>query len=427
MLEEMQQVIDHFRRGGMLLVVDHEERENEGDLCLAAVHATPEAITFMAREGCGLICVALDGDRVDELELPPMVSNGENRGLHGTAFTVSVDAAGGTTTGISAQDRAHTLRMLASSTATAKDFVRPGHVFPLRARQGGTLVRAGHTEAGVDLARLAGLPPATVICEVLNEDGTMMRMPDLREFGRRHAIPLISIAELIEYRRAELARSRKGLVTHLADAIVPSEYGPFRVHVYADSEGREHLAFVKGELRAYELPITTRLHSECLTGDALGSRRCDCGGQLDAAMRTIADQECGVLLYLRQEGRGIGLAAKIRAYALQDRGFDTVNANHQLGFPSDARDYAVAAGMLDELGIREVRLMTNNPLKVSGLTELGITVVERIPLEIAPTLENARYLATKRSKLGHSLEAFDAARAGSTDVDNRNPVEEGSP
>jgi 3,4-dihydroxy 2-butanone 4-phosphate synthase / GTP cyclohydrolase II len=409
MLDSIEAALDRYRSGGMLVVVDDENRENEGDLCVAASHATPEIVNFMARRGCGLICVALDPDVVDTLKLHPMVPVEQNGSAHQTAFTVSVEAATNVTTGISAYDRAHTIRLLASPTATAKDFVRPGHIFPLRARAGGVLARNGHTEAGVDLSRLAGLPPAAAICEVMAEDGTMMRLPELREFAREHDLMLISIADLVAYRRAKEAERLATVVKRVATTVLPSNQGSFDVHVFLDADGREHLALVMGSVNGGDAPLA-RLHSECLTGDVFGSRRCDCGLQMDAGLAKIAEERRGVFLYLRQEGRGIGLAAKLRAYALQDRGFDTVEANHQLGYPADARDYTVAAAILNDLGVHRVKLMTNNPVKIQALNCAGIMVSERVALELPATAENVRYLTTKRIKLGHTL-ILDAADA----------------
>lgn len=396
MFERIDRAIEHFRRGGMLVVVDNEDRENEGDLCLPASLATSEAITFMARQGCGLICVALEEARADELKLPLMVASEYNQTPNHTAFTISVEAASGVTTGISAQDRAHTIRLLADSGATAADFVRPGHIFPLRARREGVLARAGHTEAGVDLAKLAGLPAAAVICEVMGEDGKMLRVPDLHRFAQRHGLPLIRISDLIAYRRS-LASA-----TCVATASLPLDQGEFRARIYLDHTGREHVALTMGTPSSE--PLLVRIHSECLSGDVFGSRRCDCGAQLQAALSAIARQRTGAVIYLRQEGRGIGLTAKVRAYALQEAGLDTVEANRELGFPPDARDFGIAAAILRDLGAASVRLMTNNPAKIQALESAGIQVVERIPLQSEPTPENIHYLRTKRSKLGHSLD-----------------------
>ena len=399
MLATIPQALQALRDGRMIIVVDDAHRENEGDLVMAAEKVTPEAVNFMTRYGRGLICVALAPERVDALRLSPMVPEAENTTSYGTAFTVSVDAREGITTGISAFDRARTIRLLADPATRPEDLVRPGHIFPLRAREGGVLERPGHTEAAVDLMRLAGLQPAGVICEILAEDGTMARMPQLLALAAQHGLPLIRIADLIAYLRGE----ETGLRCH-AQATLPTPYGHFKVYAYQDTfTGRDHLALVRGNVHGSPPPLV-RLHSECLTGDVFGSQRCDCGPQLHKALELVAAEGRGVIVYLRQEGRGIGLCNKVRAYALQDQGLDTVEANVYLGFPADARDYAIAALILKDLGLRRVRLMTNNPQKVQDLERHGIDVVERVPLVVPPTAHNWRYLRTKREKLGHLLD-----------------------
>jgi 3,4-dihydroxy 2-butanone 4-phosphate synthase/GTP cyclohydrolase II len=382
----------------MVVVVDDESRENEGDLVLAAEFATPEKIAFIVRHTSGLICVPLSAERCDELRLNPMVA--ENTDSHGTAFTESVDVRGRTTTGISAADRAATARALADPMTRPQDLSRPGHMFPLRARPAGTLKRAGHTEAAVDLARLAGCRPAGVICEIVNPDGSMARLPRLREFAAEHGLPLISIADLVAYRY----RSER-LVERVASADLPTEHGPFTCIAYEGRlDGIEHVAFVRGDISGPE-PVLVRVHSECLTGDVFGSRRCDCGAQLDAAMAAIAEAGAGVVVYLRgHEGRGIGLAHKIRAYSLQDFGYDTVDANLELGLPVDDREYGIGAQILADLGVRRLRLMTNNPAKYRGLAGYDLEIVERVPMASLTTPENAVYLQTKRDRMGHLIE-----------------------
>jgi 3,4-dihydroxy 2-butanone 4-phosphate synthase/GTP cyclohydrolase II len=386
-----------IREGRMVVVADDENRENEGDLIVAAEKATPDAINFMVRLGRGLVCVPLASERVQSLGLRRMPTR--NRGdAHGTAFLESVDAASGITTGISAGDRARTLAVLIDPRSTPADLVSPGHLFPLEARDGGVLVRAGHTEAAVDLARLAGLAPAAVICEILAPDGTMARLPELRAFASEHQLRMISIAGLIEHRRRH-----ECLIERLSDVDLPTVHGRFRLRLYRSLlDGKEHLALTLGEPSGDPPPLV-RVHSECLTGDVFGSERCDCGRQLDAALDAIAAAGRGVLLYMRQEGRGIGLANKLHAYALQEQGLDTVEANLKLGFPADLRDYGVGAQILADLGLRSLRLMTNNPRKIVGLEGYGLTIVERVPLVCAPSAHNARYLATKRQKLGHII------------------------
>ncbi|RLA77688.1 MAG: bifunctional 3,4-dihydroxy-2-butanone-4-phosphate synthase/GTP cyclohydrolase II [Deltaproteobacteria bacterium] len=399
MVSKIEEVIEDFKAGKMVILVDDEDRENEGDLCIAAEKVTPEAINFMAKYGRGLICLALTEEQVEKLHLPMMVSDAENKTPHGTAFTVSIDARHGITTGISAQDRAKTILTAIADDVRPDDLVRPGHVFPLKARRGGVLVRAGHTEASVDLARLAGLKPAAVICEIMNEDGTMARMPDLERFARRHGIKIATIADLIKYR---LTKER--LVRRVATATLPTRYGGEFLAILYESEidAQHHLALVKGDISTGE-PVLVRVHSQCLTGDVFGSLRCDCGDQLHEAMRMIDEEGRGVLLYMRQEGRGIGLANKIKAYFLEEHGKDTVEANEALGFKPDLRDYGIGAQILVDLGLRKIRLMTNNPRKIVGLEGYGIEVVERVPIEVPPRKENIRYLRTKKEKLGHIL------------------------
>ncbi len=392
----IEKALEEIRAGRMVIVVDDRAREDEGDLVMAAEKTTPEAVNFMNKYGRGLICMAMTGQRLDALQLPLMVT--ENTSRHGIAFTVSVEARDGTTTGISVQDRAATIRVLADPTRGASDFLRPGHVFPLRAMDGGVLRRPGHTEAVVDLARLAGLQPAGVLCEILDRDGSAAKLPYLMRFARRHRFKLVSIADLVAYR---LRHDR--FVRWQAAARLPTRYGEFTILAYtSDLDEGVHLGLVKGTWDA-EIPVLTRIHSECLTGDVLGSLRCDCGDQLTAAMLLIAEAGRGVLVYVRQEGRGIGLLNKIKAYTLQDDGKDTVEANELLGFPPDAREYSVAAQILSDLGVRRIRVLTNNPSKRSALEDFGIEIVERVPLEVRPQPENVRYLQTKREKLGHLL------------------------
>jgi 3,4-dihydroxy 2-butanone 4-phosphate synthase/GTP cyclohydrolase II len=384
-------------RGEMIVVVDDEDRENEGDLTMAASKVTPEAVNFMVKHGRGLLCLALTPARLDLLEIPLEVADNSSR--RETAMCVSIDAKAGTTTGVSAADRAHTIRMAIDPETRPRDLARPGHVFPLRAREGGVLVRAGHTEAAVDLARTAGETEAGVICEVMNQDGTMARVPELAKFARRHGLLMITIADLIRYRMRT-----EGLVRRAAQASLPTEHGQFKINVYESLvDGKTHVALVRGDI-GDGADVMVRVHSRCLTGDVFHSTRCDCGSQLDTAMERIAEEGRGVLLYLHQEGRGIGLANKIRAYELQDQGLDTVEANERLGFKPDQRDYGIGAQILRDLGIRTMRLLTNNPRKFIGLEGYGLSVVESLPLEISPATEFTRkYLKTKKDKLGHKL------------------------
>lgn len=395
--DRIEAAIAAISRGLPVVVADHPGRENEGDLIMAAEKITPEQVAFFVRHTSGIICVSLLGDRLDELRLPLMVR--DNTELHRTAFTVTVDWIHGTSTGVSAADRAATIRALADPSATAAGFARPGHIFPLRSEPAGVLARPGHTEATIDLVRLAGLFPAGVLCEIVNDDGTMARGVQLEEFARRHRLPYFTIPELITYRR-----QRERLVTKGSVARLPTRHGDFKAHVYRSIlDGAEHIALVRGDVSGRE-NVLVRVHSECVTGDILGSLRCDCGQQLESALVRIAREDAGVVLYLRnQEGRGIGLADKLRAYALQDEGLDTVQANEKLGLPVDARSYDIGAQILTDLGLTTIRLMSNNPAKFTGLETYRLKIVERVPLLTTPTCENRRYLRTKQAKLGHLL------------------------
>ncbi len=392
----VEEAIEDIRKGRMVIVVDAADRENEGDLTIAAEFATPEAIAFMAKEGRGLICLCLTGDRCDELGLRQMTERNETP--YGTAFTVSIEAREGVSTGISAHDRARTIQVAIAPSRGREDLVEPGHVFPLRARPGGVLERAGQTEAAVDLARLAGLNAAGVICEVMKDDGTMARVPDLIEFCGEHGLKLVTIAELIEYRRRHEKLIEREITVRL-----PTAYGEFTAVLFKETlTGKRHVALVRGDVDGEE-GVLVRVHSECLTGDVFHSRRCDCGEQLDAALGLISAERCGVLLYMAQEGRGIGLLNKLRAYELQEEGLDTVDANLALGFRADEREWGIGNQILAELGLSTIRLLTNNPKKVSGLQAYGLEVIEQVPIEVPPNEENRRYLATKRDKLGHAL------------------------
>jgi 3,4-dihydroxy 2-butanone 4-phosphate synthase/GTP cyclohydrolase II len=398
-------------RGEFVVVVDDADRENEGDLIIAAEKITPDAIAFMVRHTSGVICLPVVGPRLDELRIPLMVA--DNTESQRTAFTVSVDVKTGTTTGISAADRAATIRAVIDPTSSPDDFNRPGHIFPLRYREGGVLKRAGHTEAAVDLARLAGLYPAGVLCEIVNnDDGTMARVPDLERFAAEHNLVLLSIADLVRYRR-----QREKLIKRVSEARIPSPVGEFTAYAYLSIlDGTEHLALVKGDV-AGQSDVLVRVHSECLTGDVFGSLRCDCGTQLEAAMQRIADEGRGVIVYLRgHEGRGIGIAHKLRAYQLQEQGRDTVEANVELGFPADSREYGIGAQILVDLGITTMRLMTNNPAKYGGLGGYNLEIVERVPLVSTPNHENIRYLQAKAAKLGHLLEFDDDASAAAAAI-----------
>jgi 3,4-dihydroxy 2-butanone 4-phosphate synthase / GTP cyclohydrolase II len=395
---QVEDAVAAIRRGEMVIVVDDEDRENEGDLTMAAEKVTPEAINFMAKHGRGLICLPMTGDRLDKLEIPLMVEKNSTR--FETAFCVAIEAKRGTSTGISAADRAATVRAAIHAKTRPSDLARPGHIFPLRARDGGVLVRAGQTEAAVDLARIAGLTPAGVICEIMNDDGTMARVPALTRFAKKHKLLMITIADLIRYRMRT-----EGLVTKVAEADLPTDHGAFRIHGFESMIDKEtHLALVCGDIGKGD-DVLVRVHSKCLTGDVFHSARCDCGSQLEAALQQISRAGRGVLLYLNQEGRGIGLANKLRAYALQDKGLDTVEANERLGFKADQRDYGIGAQILRSLGIRSMRLLTNNPRKFVGLQGYGLSISETLPLEIPASATTRKYLKVKKEKLGHHLKS----------------------
>jgi len=396
MFNSITEIIEDLKKGLMVIIVDDEDRENEGDLIMAASFAKPEYINFMAKFGRGLICVPMEEERLNHLKLDPMQAN--KKDPFSTAWMISVDAASGVTTGISAFDRAHTIETLINPSAKPEDLSKPGHIFPLKARKGGVLVRAGHTEASVDMMRIAGLYPAAVVCGIMNDDGSMARLPQLLDFAHKHKLKIGSIANLIEYRR----RSEK-LIERVSEVNLPTEHGSYKLILYRDmTNGQVHVALTMGELS--QESVLVRVHSECLTGDVFGSLRCDCGRQLKKAMQIIDKEKKGVVLYMKQEGRGIGLEAKIQAYGLQEQGLDTVEANQALGYEPDLRDYGIGAQILAELGIKNIRLMTNNPRKIVGLEGYGLKVVERVPLEIEPNQNNYIYLKTKKEKMGHKLD-----------------------
>jgi len=395
-LNSIESVIADLQKGKMVIVVDDADRENEGDLIMAAQFVTPAAVNFMAKHGRGLICVPTTSERLKQLGVEEMVVR--NRESFKTDFQITVDAARGITTGISAADRARTIRVMADPTAIPNDLVRPGHMLPLRAKSGGVLQRAGHTEAAVDLVKLAGCRPIGVICEIMSDDGSMARLPELIKFARRHRLKICTIEALIKHRR-----SREKLVEHVEMVSMPTEYGDFDLHLYRSHiDGQHHLAIVKGDV-AGKKNVLVRVHSECLTGDVFASRRCDCGPQLHQAMRQVADAGLGVIVYMRQEGRGIGLASKIKAYKLQERGYDTVEANQKLGYPMDLREYGLGAQILVDLGLKTIRLLTNNPRKVVGLEGYGLEIIEQVPIKVKANPHNSKYLKTKREKLGHLL------------------------
>ncbi len=398
MVSTINEAIEDIKNGKMVILVDDEDRENEGDLCMAAQHVTPKAINFMARYGRGLICLSMAGELADRLNLPLMTTN--NRSQFGTAFTVSIEARKGVTTGISAKDRATTILTAVADEAKSEDLVSPGHVFPIRAKKGGVLVRTGQTEGSVDLAKLAYLKPAGVICEIMKEDGSMARMPDLEVFAEKHGIRIVTVADLIDFRM-----QHERLIKRIAEATLPTKYGgEFKIIVYEnDVDEMKHIALVKGDIQS-EDEVLVRVHSECVTGDLFGSLRCDCGDQLHKAMEMVDKEGKGVIVYMHQEGRGIGLANKIKAYNLQEHGRDTVEANIELGFKNDLRDYGIGAQILVDLGVRKMRLMTNNPKKIVGVEGYGVKVVKRVPIEIKPNENNVRYLKTKKNKMGHLLE-----------------------
>lgn len=389
-------VVEDIRKGRMVIVVDDADRENEGDLIMAGQHVTPAAVNFMAKFGRGLICVPTTSERLQQLGIERMVK--QNRESFRTDFQISVDAARGITTGISAADRSRTIKIMADPTAVPEDLVQPGHVFPLRARPGGVLQRAGHTEAAIDLVTLAGCRPIGILCEILNDDGTMARLPQLLTFARKHRLKTCAIADLIQHRR-----TREKLVERVEVVKMPTDYGDFDLHLYRSKiDGQHHLALVRGDVAAAK-GVLVRVHSECLTGDVFGSRRCDCGSQLHQAMRQVAEAGSGVIVYMRQEGRGIGLPAKVKAYKLQEQGYDTVEANKKLGYGMDLREYGLGAQILVDLGLKTIRLLTNNPKKIVGLEGYGLEIVEQVPIRVKPNPHNARYLKTKRRKMGHLL------------------------
>jgi len=404
-ISSIEEVLEDLRKGKMIILVDDEDRENEGDLTIAAEKVTPESINFMAKFGRGLICLALDSEIVEKLNLPPMVY--DNRSSYKTAFTISIEARNGVTTGISAADRAHTILTAIGDDTKPEDLVQPGHVFPLRARRGGVLFRTGQTEGSMDLARLANLKPAAVICEIMKDDGTMARLPDLEVFAEEHGLKIATVADVIAYRMRT-----ESFVHKAAETVLPTPYGEFKAIAFVnDIDDYEHMALVKGDIDP-EKEVMVRVHSQCLTGDVFGSYRCDCGDQLKQAMAMVQKAGLGVILYLQQEGRGIGLANKLKAYALQDKGLDTVEANEELGFDPDLRDYGVGAQILVALGVRKMRIMTNNPKKIVGLEGYGLQVTGRVPIECEPRPENIRYLTTKCEKLGHLMKFFEKSDEG---------------